>query len=372
MVHKKKQTKAQSRAANSGRKARKRKKRRRRQQQPSEIRAYAAMIADPCNASMVPGFYSTKEGILSKNKTSYKCDGGSTQKYGYIVWDPERNNFVNAAGVATLNCVIYAPTAATDRPANLSSANNMFGGGSCTVAGQSTSLQVGATAFINTATVSTYRTVGACMRVTYTGKLADLEGRLGWVNGISSDTVLYGGVDAGTPDKPVTPAEMLAMCGRTARFSLETQESKFRPSRTSPNLRAEADNGVWNSGLAVETSASADSARHGSTVIGFAWDGILTSQLLFEFIQIIEWVPDLAAGQIVQPPKQVKEEGYYQHVLKFMDDKMPGWRTSAWSAAGAAANFAANTVAGSYGVNLPHINYGGGAHRLMDLREEKY
>jgi len=333
---------------NRQRKRRPRRRRRNRRRPQSAARRQfsenASMVANPCTGPLIPGFYGTTEGIMSKHKTTHLCP--STNKYGYMLWDPERTSY-SAGTTHDFNAVQFMTDAASKRPTNTGVGTARFGDGSCLAVTETERRIVGAAAFIAGTSLSVYRTVGACMRITYTGKLSDLEGRLGKVIGFPADTLLWSGASGA----PANVEEIMGMCSDVQRSSLDTQEVIFRPTQSSPHFRDEDSNGVYKIEAGQVTQELADARSRGSSVMGFVWDGIDSSKLQFEFFQIIEWKPDTVAAQVIMPPKRVHEAGYADAVLKYLDDNHPGWQKGARKFGGSLLNFAARTVSGSYGIN---------------------
>jgi hypothetical protein len=291
------------------------KPRRRRNQRNmgSPLQAYAAMVADPCNGPMLEGFYSTSEGMLNKLKTVYSNSETATQ--GYILWDPNYTTNFDSSPTST-NCIIQWPADTVTNPDNLTTSR--FATGDVTQTG--VSLNVGAAGFTASDTVSDARCVGACLRVSYTGRMDAASGLIAIIDNIPAEALL--GVDGVTP---ASVDELFARSSKVERLGLDTAEVKFRPSLHSEIFRSDSE-GVFDIDVSTVTTISAEAERSGSRLMGFAFKGISSfSDLLFEFHQNIEWRPNLDAGFVDRSPVQTSNPGNAQKVINYLDKNHPTW-----------------------------------------------
>jgi len=204
------------------------------------IAAYANMLADPCNAVLIPGIHGDHEGTLSRTKIQYTFAGhdgpvdpadNSAPTCGYLLWDP---NFFSAGNtldrvstssnntrrLLTGNVFAWASNNADKSPANSkyyqygcnSRARNLPGGGidypgpigvgtddsdgfsynpfQTFMTGleldRHTAMYAAdpAAKFMDNAVARDARLISACMRLTNAGKLGDVSGQIGFVNNI--------------------------------------------------------------------------------------------------------------------------------------------------------------------------------------------
>jgi len=54
--------------------------------------AYTMMVADPCNATLVPGLFGTSEGLMGRFRTNFQLATDATLTCGYLLWCPDYCN----------------------------------------------------------------------------------------------------------------------------------------------------------------------------------------------------------------------------------------------------------------------------------------
>jgi hypothetical protein len=281
----------------------------------SNLDRYAAMLAEPCTAELVSGLNSTDEGLLARLKTTFSL--GSTALNGFALWDP-----TYIGGPSAGNCFMTPMTSSAANSTN-SVADPYIGNNE----------EVGATAFVTSNTVSDFRLVSACLRVTYIGTLLDSKGIVAKVSALPVETFFDGlpGVDA-----VASVDAVIAMSAGVERMGTITHEVRFHPQASTTTHFKRSVTGAYDLGVAgvSRTSPTNDANRFGASFIGFAWKGVPCDQLSFEFIQNIEWRPDVGAGFVSVLPKQIKPQGYIHTVTQYLDQNWPGWSTAAKSYAG--------------------------------------
>lgn len=281
----------------------------------SNLDRYAAMLADPCKAELISGLNSTDEGLLARLKTTYSFD--PTTDNGFALWDP-----TYVGGTSVGNCFIHStPTSATTLTNSVASPY---------ISGN---VQTGATGFVQSSTVSDFRVVSACIRVTYTGTLLESKGLVAKVSAMPVDTFFDGQANL---DEVASVDDIIALSGGVERMGTVTHEVRFHPQSSTTGLFKRAESGAYTLGTpgSSRTTPSNDANRFGASFIGFAWKGVPSAQLSFEFIQNIEWRPETKAGFVSVLPRQIKPQGYIHTVTKYLDDKYPGWSTAAQNYAG--------------------------------------
>jgi hypothetical protein len=288
-----------------------RKRRRVSPQSSGGISAYAKMLADPCNAELISGLNSTDEGLLARLKTTYS--NASTKENGFILWDP---TYVGGSSVG--NCLFHADTNSALPTANSVAAP--FGGAN--------NVLVGATGFVSSDTVSDFRVVSACVRITYVGTLLDSKGIMASVSALPVDTFFDG---QATIDEVASVDDIMALSGGIERVGTVTHEVNLHPMSSTNSLFKRDSSGAYVLGTAgvSRTSPSNDANRFGASFMGFAWKGVPTNELSFEFIQNIEWRPETRAGFVSVLPRQIKPPGYIATVTAWLDTNYPGWATTA-------------------------------------------
>jgi hypothetical protein len=279
----------------------------------------AKMIRDPCNAELMPGFHSTDEGILSRLKT--RTGFGNTNTAGFCLWCPSYASD-NGPGNRS-NVFVY--TTPDPSVAPLNTVAQPFGGGAGSGDPNGISLPVGASAFATSSTVADQRSIGACMRIEYIGRMDAASGQIALLTNLPAEALLDNG--SGT----VSSVDALFnRAAKVTRFGADNFEVVYRPDTSSNLFKTERD-GVITVGTPAASSSviTSESLRFGPRLIGFAWRKIPTAQdIILEFYQNIEWRPNTTSGFVSTLPKQIHSPGYMENVLKYLDDNYPGWQTT--------------------------------------------
>jgi hypothetical protein len=327
--------------------ARKKKKKRRRAprsrtQGNRSIRLYADMIGDPCGATLVPGINGTEEGILARLKTTTAI---SSTDYGMVLWCPtyfgsdgqgQHGNiflFRDATGGSSIN-VTNTQAVPLGVGASFDPAGNLSAGG--------------ANAFCESATVADARVVSACLRMRYLGKMVDVSGEIAFVENLSTQAFLEG--SAGLP---VSVDDLFNMSTKITRLGLESNEVVYRPDPELAGFFKTTRDGAITEGT-VGASASvitSEALRFGPTWIGFVWRGCTAADLTFDFIQNIEWRPEVNVGYVAIPPKAINDSSMIGKATKWLDSNYPGWSVTLGNVARRGANAVARSVF-SYGANF--------------------
>jgi len=262
---------------------------------------------------MLEGFYSSADGMLNKLKTTLVPTG--TTAYGYILWDPSTTSSISDPGA--FNCVLAVTGAGISNPSNTT--GNPFG--SAEVSGSRK--MVGAGSFCQSDTVSDARCVGACIRVTYKGRMDASSGLVAVIDNIPAEAVL--GVNGVTP---ISVDELFSMSTIVERAGIDTMEIKYKPTDYSHVFRSNSE-GIFNYATGAVTTISDEAERSGARLMGFAFQGVTSmADFLFEFHQNIEWRPNVDAGFVTKIPKQIHEAGHAQKVVSYLDRNHPGWWTN--------------------------------------------
>jgi hypothetical protein len=275
------------------------------------------LVADPCSSPLVAGLYGDTSGILGRFKTS--TGPSETTTTGFLLWNP-----AGWAGSNGISCVFFTSASNSTRPTN-TVADPAFAG----TAARGYYVLAGASNFIATDQCADFRTVSACMRLNYTGKTSDTSGRIAYIENLSPRALLTGG----TGGTPLCVADLFQQASKTSRTSLDTMEVTFRPSPETSGVFKNSSNYSFNKGSvnATTTTLSEEAVRFGNSFVGFAWDGVPSNNLLFEFIQNIEWRPETVYGYTTPVPES-SGPSLVSSVLTSLDTYFPGWTTTLMSA----------------------------------------
>jgi hypothetical protein len=281
------------------------------------IKAYAHMIAHPCEAKLKSGMYGSSEGLLSSLKTTYSV--GATWTNGYIFWCPQ---YVANDAISKSNCFITVQQFSYDTPVNTDA--NPFGRGGGGNVTSGTRLYVGATEFVLSSSVSDFRLVSSCMKVTYTGEMQAAKGQIAYIENIPIDTIMTG--NAGNI---VNVDQLFNAASEVERMGVTTHEIVYRPQPTlSSTFKTDGDS-LLTAAAGAKTILTSESQRFSPAVYGFAWKGVPSSDLSFQFYQNVEWRPEVGSGFKASIPQQISPPGTYERVLQYLDSNYPGWTRTA-------------------------------------------
>lgn len=313
-------------------KKRNRKTNRKGQNVSPTMKAMARMIADPCNAPLVPGFHGTADGIMSRYKSYFAFS--QTTEYGYVLWCPEYygGDFTEGANTSLNSVCFTAPFAGTQI---VNEVSDPLGYDAAT---SGLSVPVGASEFLAGTTAQDFRNISACLRMTYTGTTSDCKGRFALLDNIPAKLL--------TTDLP-SPQTLLGYAAASERISMDVMECTYRPTPQSSKFRDSSASFLLAGDTDVTATSMSEVPSYESPVwIGIVWSGVPSNQLAFEFIQNIEWRPQITKGYVEPPVRQVADSSYAPKVLKFLDTNVPGWSTTLLNGAAKATNAVINRVLG--------------------------
>jgi hypothetical protein len=275
---------------------------------------------------------------MSRLKTTYTNTGVATN--GYLLWCP-----VYVGGNTAIACYFYADAAASTTAVNTVAAPLGTGGTSGLV------LDVGATAFVISDTVSDFRLISACIKATYIGALQNSSGLLAFVENLPVDTFLNG---QATADAAASVDNLFALSSNVKRFGPDTHEIRYR-NTGSDSFKLDTY-GVMLEGVpaSTRTTISAEAERFAPSMYGFAWKGVPSNMISFDFIQNIEWRPETRAGFVSVIPRQITPPGHARGVMAWLDKHHPGWTTAIKkTATSGVLNFASSMFSGVMSRGLP-------------------
>lgn len=308
-----------------------RRRRRKRRQQTSKIHSYAKMVADPCDATLVPGLFSTDEGWMAGRKTRF--GSGTGNAYGYVLWCPK---YVSNTGLSKSAAIFFTSVASSTQPLNTTA--NPFGSAAGTGDPEGYTIDCGASAFVTSAVVADYRTVGACMRVTYTGAMQSAAGLVGYLENIPTHSLI---------DDLPSVDDMMAYAHDVQRLGVDTFEVVWRPDQMDDIFKVESDAPITIGSGALSVTSS-ESKRFNPMWSGFVFHSVTAmSDLSIEFYQNVEWRPNIDQGYVPRHPSTINEPGYFQRVVQYLDENYPDWtRKIISSAVGGASQVARMALTG--------------------------
>jgi len=181
---------------------RKRRNRKRRIPRPAQsgfrspLKAYAEMVSNPCTAILKPGFHGSSKGYLAKVKNTSSISGlGAGVSAGYVLWvpilssngnpKPSQDEKESTSLTRGYNILAFTTEGGADSPVN-TTLEPAFSSPVYINGGTGSFLPDPAAQLINSSTAEAglmqdMRTISACMRVTYTGRMDRSSGLLAFV-----------------------------------------------------------------------------------------------------------------------------------------------------------------------------------------------
>jgi len=311
---------------------------------------YAEMLANPCNSSLVPGIFGDAEGLLARVKSTITNSAPAASTCGFILWSPDYHEKGSNATVTSTDRVNMNVLAwSSDSPDQVVENSQIFGAGArkmgtSTVPFSNSGLfGVTARAFDDPAAelltsdiVQDARTIGACIKMTYTGTALKSSGQFARVQDLPLSAI-FGqgtiGADEG-PSTGLTVNDLFRITTNTGRLGVETLENVSRPDDSSHIFRGgeEGPLSVINDAVAFP-DANASETKEAATLepqwFGFCWRGLDTSEvspLVFELFKSIEWRPRPNSGFTLANKRSIHTESQIKKVTKILDEQNPSWR----------------------------------------------
>jgi len=315
------------------------------------------MLSEPCTADLVNAPYGgTAKGYLYKATRSIFLHGTAANNTGYIMWDP--NYVCNYTASASMqNSFWFEAASGTSFPTNTIA--NPYGLGVNSAAAGGTSFPSPAGSFLVAQTASTFRTVAACMRITYQGTTSGASGVFRFSNNYPANNVLGllggNGLSVSAVDAQLPHAARVNNVLEMRWFPSQQSSVIARPVSGSGVL--DNDAGLYQLGVPTTTISSASTtAVEGSPIMALSWSGLNTAQTndyRIDFYQIVEWFPGSSAFVQVQDRTATQDYAGIWHMInmlasehsyKVISDGIIGL-TSAYNDVSRAINSVRNIVA---------------------------
>jgi len=302
----------------------------------SSVSAILSSVIDPCHGPVTPGVYGSSEGLTARVKTTYQTTGAGFDTCGMVLWIP---SYHNAAGSSALSVTHFNLFIKVDNDPDDHFADTLalpMGAGTSPTAGNGFSIPDPASAFVDTGLVLDARTLAACLRLTYTGKVTETSGQICWIDN-------YGPAELMSNQTSVN--EFFNRATKTSRLGLDTYEQLFRPDDATGTDRFRtggAQDAAFTQAvpLAGPSYSSSTVRALQPKVIGFAWRGAqpgFLDHLVVESIKVVEWRPEVTAGLTGAIPRSLSVPSTTKMVAA-LDNRYPSWSSRISSAAMSAAS----------------------------------
>lgn len=277
---------------------------------------------------------------MVKLKTTEACNLSTTS--GYCLWVPTYHSdpYTLSGGEGQenwgWNIITFASNDSADRPKNTGLPGEFFPGvlGEAFPAPGETGAPSDPAATLlgnGNSIVRDARTLSACMRMTYYGRLDRTSGQVAVLTGIPAEAVL---TEFGAAGTTMSVDDLFELSTHCERLGIDTREVAWRPNSEIPNTFLDADDAAYRRPQADLQPVARMGQRAEDmqpTIIGFAWRGLSiangeTANLVFDFIKNIEWRPNPNRGLVQPPPRAVHDRSYVKEAIKYLDDTTPGWQ----------------------------------------------
>jgi len=276
------------------------------------------MIADPCNAKLVPSIFGSNYGLLARFRRNYTFPAPySTAAYGYVLWFPSaHNNLITSIGTySTGNFFVFGAGSPSFAPVLLDY------GYTSTTNTNAQSFKDPAYDFVNGDTCADARTISACLKLTYTGAQSACKGLIAPITNLPLSVALYGG----TGGAPPSIDQMLTYTTQQHR-PLEDSEAVWRVDATDSTFKSTVTP-VIESGSGVPATLSSAAEVRPPTGIGFVFYNV-TSAADFNIAAFknVEWRSEPSSGLTLQQPTGSENPSYIASAMNFLDSRFPGWQ----------------------------------------------
>jgi hypothetical protein len=239
-----------------------------------------------------------------------------------MLWIP---SYHNTNGVPVIDAPFNLWMRVATSPANLTTNDvaNPLGSSATPNAPEGTGIEDPAATFINTGLVLDARTVAACMRLTYTGKVTDSAGQIAWIDNYQPDDLLN--------NRP-SINDFFNRATKTARLGLDTYEQLFRPDEatgTDRFRRGSQTDPCFIKALPGFGPTGIDQTVQDLSpkIMGFAWRGCepgVIDHLVIDFVKVLEWRTETTSGLTGTTPKALDVPSTSK-ILAIADQVSPGW-----------------------------------------------
>jgi hypothetical protein len=294
------------------------KKNKRRNRKTKKLSLYARMIAQPCDSTLVPGMYGSTQGMLSRVHTSGNVVSANT--YAYFLWFP--SYCCNWASSTTTSTPVNFVYFTTNTPATGPTVADYGHGAVSTTA---SSWSDPAYDLSNSDMCADMRTLGACLRVQYTGSTSASKGMIYPLHNVPLEAVLSGG----SGDTPASVTNLQRYANSAIR-AVDKCEIVWRPTPDAMNFRRD-DEGIINpSGTAGgNTTLSSYAVHAGTTGFGFVlWNVTSITDYVVESYKNVEWRAEPNSGFTYVQPKGADNPNLLAKVLGELDSKIPSWQNN--------------------------------------------
>ena len=315
------------------------------------------LFRSPCNSQLYPGIYGSAEGLLARVKSDHAFPSGSTGVAGYVLWLADATGLGSDATNFSPASIVGARFRDSTTAVTNTVAVPAFTDGVGVVGGGGFSLLDPAATLLSGGLARDARTISACMKIGYIGRMQDAAGQLAVIENLPVEEVLRG----------LTVDELFALSSNVKRIGVGTHEVKFRPSESSEYFRAIGavgatyadgephDSAIETGSNLVPAITKVNAHNQGLRLFGFAWRGTGApgTNLTMEFVKNIEWRPASDSGLPLTRPKTMYAVAPVAAAEHALDSRHQGWSFS--EVVSGAGHIATQALTGAAKVAAPMI-----------------
>jgi len=306
------------------------KPRRRRGAGVGDLARYAAMLADPCDSSLISGIFGATGASVQRLSSMWMAPTTAADDCGFLLWCPQYTcDGTNAGGSANGTHANFVAWQHTNSSTSLGNtiADPAYTGGVSAMYGST--IRDPAFEFCSNGYVRDARLISACIRATYVGSMTSSAGMIYPLENIPNGFVAGGGFSID---------ELCAYARRGSRVGVDTHEVRYKPDPSTADRFLQVDHGPVLLGTgagSATTESSYVSYNAEPRWYGFAWTGLNTdnpNSLQFRFVKNIEYRTNPGSGIPASPTTYVSES-LMGKALTLLDRRNPDWATRAGKAA---------------------------------------
>lgn len=289
------------------------------------------MLADPCNAPLVPGLHGSDQGMLARFKSSYTLPSTGTDVNGWVLWCPIYNNSAPSENPGTqinVNIVGFCTAGTAQRPDNTIASPAYRGTTIFGSAADGFGIPDPANAFGASTTCQDSRVLSACVKLKYIGAMQSAAGEIAYLDNIPNELLL----NSSGVDQPPTVDMLFNYSRKCERFGVQDHEIKYRPEPIyAQRFERPGTGGVLVGVQASEaTRFSGYERSHEPTWFGFAWRGLPANaeQVIVEFTKNVEWRAEASLGIPAQLNYREHAEPPLEKALAELDRRNQHWSTT--------------------------------------------
>lgn len=278
----------------------------------TRIAQLARMVGDPCNGPLIKGLYGDHRGVMSRFRSTTNA-GVLDSTYSVILWNPACKSPQATATGQTFNVLWYQTKDPTTNPSNANWGFNPVNGGVSSAQDPENVALYGSSRSPGAGIASQSRTLGACIKATYTGAQAAFQGMVYPLTNIPTDIM--------STAPSINTFRQYATHG-SRNFE---HEVRYTPARAASEF---TDNSKITSNFITGTAAGLETVSPDPTLIGFLFYNCNVNDFAVDLYKVVEWMPEIGHGFPACPIENIGEYDTFSTVTTFLTHAFgANWQT---------------------------------------------